>query len=125
MLDTHAFLWWDSTPEKLSSRAYQACMDSSNFLHLSYASVWEIQIKVQTGKLQLRLPLAELLREHQMNNGVILETIDIPDVLRLGTLPLHHRDPFDRMIIAQTLQRGFHLMSVDSLFGPYAVPMYW
>jgi PIN domain nuclease of toxin-antitoxin system len=125
LLDTHAFIWWDADPQKMSSRAYSACMDSSNTLHLSLASVWEMQIKVQLGKLDLRLPLAHLIRDHQARNGLVLEGIELPDILRLETLPMHHRDPFDRMIIAQTMERGFHLVACDSEFSAYGVPLFW
>ncbi len=125
LLDTHAFIWWDADPAKLSAKAYDACMNDSNSLHLSLASVWEMQIKVQSGKLELRLPLDELIRINQTENGLVLETIDLPDILQLNMLPFHHRDPFDRMIIAQTMQRGFHVVTVDGAFGAYGVPLFW
>lgn len=125
MLDTHAFLWADTMPERLSERAREAFISPSNSLYLSYSSIWEIQIKVQTGKLKLRLPLDELIRENQARNGLILESIELPDIMRLDALPFHHRDPFDRMIIAQTMQRGFHLVTVDEKFAAYGVPLFW
>jgi PIN domain nuclease of toxin-antitoxin system len=125
MLDTHAFIWLDEAPEKLSDKARAACMDRTNTLHLSLASIWEMQIKIQIGKLSLKGSLDELIRRHQMANGLILETIDLPDILFLNTLPPQHRDPFDRMIIAQTLQRGFHVVTVDSAFAAYQVPVLW
>ncbi len=125
MLDTHALLWWDSEPQKFSPKAYAACMDPENNLHLSHASIWEMQIKVQNGKLKLRLPLADLIRDHQSRNGLVLEAIELPDILRLDALPFHHRDPFDRMIIVQTMQRGFHLVTLDGLIEPYGVPIFW
>lgn len=69
--------------------------------------------------------MEELIRRHQSQNGLTLETIDLPDILFLDTLPLHHRDPFDRMIIAQTMQRGFHVVTVDEQFAAYGVPLFW
>lgn len=125
MLDTHAFLWADTAPEKLSEQVRDAFLAPENSLYLSHASIWEMQIKVQTGKLSLRLPLTELIRDHQSRNGLILEAISLPDILYLDTLPFHHRDPFDRMIIAQTMQRGFHLISVDGALEPYGVHLFW
>ncbi len=125
MLDTHAFLWADTEPEKLSQSVRDAFLAPENTLYLSHASIWEMQIKIQTGKLTLRLPLAEMIRDHQSRNGLILEAIALPDILFLDTLPFHHRDPFDRMIIAQTMQRGFHLISVDGAMAPYGVPLFW
>lgn len=125
LLDTHAFIWLDEGSEKLSDKALTACCDTTNTLHLSLASIWEMQIKIQTGKLTLQEPLGQLIRRHQSHNGLTLETIDLPDILHLETLPLHHRDPFDRMIIAQTMQRGFHVVTVDAAFVDYAVPILW
>jgi PIN domain nuclease of toxin-antitoxin system len=125
LLDTHAFLWLDEAPEKLSSMAEAACRDTANTLHLSLASVWEMQIKIQIGKLTLEDPLQEMIRRHQAQNGLVLETIDLSDILFLDTLPLHHRDPFDRMIIAQALQRGFHVVTVDKAFEAYQAPVLW
>ena len=125
LLDPHAFIWWDADPERLSKKAYDACMDGSNSLHLSYASILVMQIKIQTGKLKLRVSLAELIRTNQRENGLILETIDLPDILHLDTLPFHHRDPFDRMIIAQTMQRGYHVVTVDGAFADYEVSILW
>ena len=125
MLDTHAFLWADLEPDKLTQKVRDAFVEPTNTLYLSHASIWEIQIKVQIGKLKLRLPLKELIRDHQSRNGLILEAIDLSDILRLETLPFHHRDPFDRMIIAQTMQRGFHLVTDDPEFPGYGVPILW
>ena len=125
LLDTHAFIWLDEASEKLSDKALTACRDTSNTLHLSLASIWEMQIKIQTGKLTLQEPLGQLIRRHQSQNGLTLETIVLPDILHLETLPFHHRDPFDRMIIAQTMQRGFHVVTVDEKFAAYGVPLFW
>lgn len=125
ILDTHAFIWWDSAPQKMSAKAYSACLDPGNTLHLSLASVWEMQIKASLGKLHLRLPLADLIRDHQTKNGLLLESIELPDILQLDRLPMHHRDPFDRMIIAQVLTGGFHLVACDSEFPAYGIPLFW
>lgn len=125
LLDTHAFIWWDSMPQRMSAKAYSACLDPANSMHLSLASVWEMQIKAGLGKLNLRLPLADLIRDHQVRNGLILESIELPDILHLDSLPMHHRDPFDRMIIAQALTGGFHLVACDSEFPAYGVPLFW
>ncbi len=70
LLDTHAFIWWDSDPERLSPRARAACQDRTNLLLFSVASAWEIQIKLQLGKLQLRLPLPEVISDQQRTNKV-------------------------------------------------------
>jgi PIN domain nuclease of toxin-antitoxin system len=81
LLDTHAFIWWDSEPEKLSLRARVACEDQSNELFLSVASVWEMQIKLQLGKFHPRLPLAETIADQQRTNGLQLLSISLDHVL--------------------------------------------
>jgi PIN domain nuclease of toxin-antitoxin system len=125
LLDTHAFIWWDSGDPRLSARALTACNAASNTLHLSLASVWELQIKAQLGKISLRIPLAQILQDQQQQNGLLLETMTLNDILSLSTLPPHHRDPFDRMLVAQTLSGGFHLVSNDAEIARYGVPLIW
>lgn len=98
LLDTHAFIWWDSGDARLSAAALAACKSPANSLHLSLASVWEMQIKMQLGKLTLRLPLAEVLRDEQQRNGIMLEPVELEDILALETLQQLHRDPFDRLL---------------------------
>jgi PIN domain nuclease of toxin-antitoxin system len=97
----------------------------ANTLHLGLASVWEMQIKAQLGKLTLRLPLAEILREQQQRNGLQLEPIILDDILALSNLPSLHRDPFDRMIIAQAQRGGFQIVSHDAELAHYGVAMLW
>jgi PIN domain nuclease of toxin-antitoxin system len=109
LFDTHAFIWWDGDQSKLSAAALAACQSPANSLHLSLASVWELQIKMQLGKLALRLPLADVLRDQQQQNGLVLEPVTLEDILALSALPALHRDPFDRLIIAQANRGGFHL----------------
>ena len=100
LFDTHAFIWWDGDQSKLSAVVLDACRSPANSLHLSLASVWELQIKMQLGKLALRLPLAVVLRDQQEQNGLVLESVTLEDILALSALPAVHRDPFDRLIIA-------------------------
>ncbi|MEI9894515.1 MAG: type II toxin-antitoxin system VapC family toxin [Chthoniobacter sp.] len=125
LLDTHAFIWWDGGDARLSPAALAACQSPENTVHLSLASVWELQIKIQLGKLALRIPLSEVLRDQQTRNRLLLEPVELEDILALTTLPSHHRDPFDRMLVAQTLRGGFHLVSHDTEISSYAVPMLW
>ncbi len=101
LLDTHAFIWWDSAPEKLSPQARAACQDRTNLLLLSVASAWEMQIKLQLGKLRLRLPLAEVIVSQQQTNDLQVLPIALNHILALQSLPAHHKDPFDRLLIAQ------------------------
>lgn len=125
LLDTHAFIWWDDAPEKLSPAARAACQDAANTLHLSLASAWEMQIKAQLGKMRLPLPLGELLRKHREQNGLRVEPVTLDDILALSALPSHHRDPFDRILVAQTRRGGFRLLSRDPEIARYDVEVLW
>jgi PIN domain nuclease of toxin-antitoxin system len=125
LLDSHAFIWWSSEPEKLSSRARAHCEDGNNILLLSVASVWEMQIKLQLGKLKLAAPLRILIENQQRNNGLQILRIDIEHAFALDTLPLHHKDPFDRMLIAQANAEDLFVVSKDEIFKAYPVKLLW
>lgn len=125
LLDTHTFIWWDSDPAKLSATALALCSDASNQLVLSVASLWEMQIKRQLGKLDLRLPLAEIVTHQQETNGVAILTIVQAHVLALEELPSHHRDPFDRLLVAQALVEGATLCSADPVLRSYPIEVGW
>ena len=101
LLDAHAFLWLDSDPGKLSATASQICGDPSNTLWLSVASVWEMQIKIGLGKLRLQRSLAETIASQRETNGVEILSVQLAHALELGNLPPHHKDPFDRLLIAK------------------------
>ncbi len=124
LLDTQIFIWWDSEPERLPPRLLALCEDPDNALVLSVASVWEIQIKVQLGKLDLDRPLANIVEGHLLENQIELLPIELPHVLALEQLPFHHKDPFDRLIVAQALVERLTILSVDSLFDYYPVTVY-
>ena len=123
LLDTHLFIWWDSEPQQLSPEARALCDDAENTLVLSVASVWEMQIKQQLGKLKLRLPLAELIADQQKDNGIEILRVDLSHVLTLEKLPLHHKDPFDRLLIAQANAENIGILSVDAVFKQYEVKL--
>jgi len=125
LLDTHAFIWWNEGDKKLPSKIDQLLRDRSNQVWLSLASVWEMQIKVQIGKLRLSRPLPDLIDQEIRVNRLRLLSISYDDILHLEQLPMHHRDPFDRIIIAQALTGGFHLVSDDSNMPMYDVPLLW
>ena len=125
LLDTHAFIWLDDERQKLSSAAAQACSDSANALWLSAVSLWEIQIKMQLGKLTLRGSLADILREQARVNGLQILSLHPAHVLGLSGLPFHHHDPFDRMLIAQARHEGWEIISKDSEFKAYPVRVIW
>jgi len=121
LLDTHFFLWWDSQPQQLSPQARVLCEDAKNTLVLSVASAWEMQIKQHLGKLKLRLPLAELIADQQNENGIEILPIGLSHVLALEKLPMHHKDPFDRLLIAQATAENIGILSADAIFKQYEV----
>ncbi len=125
LLDTHAFPWWDSDPARLSSRVLALCQDPGNTLVLSVASVWEMQIKRQLGKLKLTLPLADIITGQQQTNGLEVLSVTLPHALALDDLPAHHKDPFDRLLIAQAKSEDIALASNDSVFTQYPIRLLW
>jgi PIN domain nuclease of toxin-antitoxin system len=123
LLDTHIFIWWADQPEKLSPAALSALEDEANELLLSVASVWEMQIKIQLGKLKLSLPLKELVNNQQETNDLTVSPIALEHVLALDALPSHHRDPFDRLLIAQSITEDLTIITADSQFSAYSVKL--
>jgi len=123
LLDTHVFIWWADHPEKLSSAALSALKDEANELLLSVASVWEMQIKIQLGKLKLSLPLQELIRNQQETNELAVLPVALTHVLALDALPFHHKDAFDRLLIAQSVEEDLTVVSADSQFSAYSVKL--
>jgi len=124
LLDTHAFMWWADEPVKLSSKVLSAFQDEANTLIVSLASIWEMQIKVQLGKLKLDLPLVDLVSQQQAT-GIELLPISLEHILAQQSLPFHHKDPFDRLIIAQAFTENIVLVSHDPIFTSYPVKLLW
>ena len=125
LLDTHAFIWCDLTPERLSPRVQAAIRDTGNSVHLSLVSVWEMQIKMQNEKLRLSKSLTEVIEEQRATNGIVIQPVTLEDILGLADLPLHHRDPFDRLLVAQARQENFELVSSDPHLASYDVRLFW
>ena len=123
LLDTHIFVWWDDEPERLSRRAFDLCSDPDNILVLSAASVWELQIKYQLGKLTLRAPLAQIISDQQRVNGIEILPVTLPHVFALGNLSPIHKDPFDRLLIAQSIAENIALLSIDEVFRSYPISL--
>jgi len=117
ILDTHAFLWAAFQPEKLSQRAAQACQTGE--LLLSAASIWEIGIKVQIGRLALPSPVRDFVSRELQRGQIAILPVHARHAYRAAELPLYHRDPFDRMLAAQSLEEGLPLISRDPLLGNY------
>ena len=125
LLDTHAFIWLDTQPEKLSKTAMEVCQDTDNQLYLSMASIWEMQIKVQLGKLKLKISLADMLTVQQQENDLNVLNIALAHIYQLQALPFHHNDPFDRLIITQSILENMTIISVDEKFKAYDVSVLW
>jgi PIN domain nuclease of toxin-antitoxin system len=125
LLDTHAFIWWASEPQRLSQKVLILCQDRANTLMISVASIWEMQIKLQLGRLRLTLPLRNLIESQQQANNLQVLPIELSHVLALDNLPLHHRDPFDRLLIAQSNVEDAPLVSMDRAFSEYQVKLLW
>jgi PIN domain nuclease of toxin-antitoxin system len=124
LLDTHTFLWAISENKKLSRRAGQIFTGPSD-LWLSVASIWEILIKVQIGKMLLPKPAGSYIVKKMTENKIEILPITLDHVLRIETLPPHHSDPFDRMLIAQSMEEKLPLLTGDRVFGNYPVEVIW
>jgi PIN domain nuclease of toxin-antitoxin system len=125
LLDTHAFIWWDNNKSQLSKSALDACLDQNNTLFLSIASIWEMQIKLQTGKLSFTVALEQRIREQSRVNGLKILPIRQKHIYTLAALPDHHRDPFDRLLIAQALYEKIALISHDAQMKQYPLQLLW
>jgi PIN domain nuclease of toxin-antitoxin system len=125
IIDTHVFIWLDTQPEKISTTAMEICKNSHNQLYMSIASVWEMQIKMQLGKLKLDMQLNEMIEVQQQENDLNILNIYLKHIYQLQALPSHHNDPFDRIIIAQSLLENMPIISADNKFKSYAVQVLW
>lgn len=125
LLDTHTFIWMDSKSPDLSERARLLIADLEHVLFLSLASVWEMQIKAQLGKLNLRVALPDILRDQQITNDIQLLSITLDHILELKNLPDHHKDPFDRLLVAQSNIEQMPIISRDTQIAKYPVNVIW
>ena len=125
LIDTHIFLWWDSEPENIPDKVLAVLEDPDNTIWLSLVSIWEIQIKTQMGKLTLNNPLKILVQQQQQENSVQLLPIKLGHILALQPLPYHHKDPFDRLLIAQSIAENLTCVSADSVFKRYNILILW
>ena len=125
LLDTHVFIWWTISPNRLSEKASELIANPQNILFLSLVSIWEMQIKTQLGKLSFDLPLADLITRQQEVNDLYLLPIELAHIYNLASLPNHHRDPFDRLLMAQALTENINLISIDKVFDKYPVDRIW
>ena len=125
LLDTPAFLWWVAASEDLSRKARSAVGSARNECFVSVATGWEIAIKVSLGKLRIDGALDRFLPEQLAANGFRPLAIDLRHAARVATLPFHHRDPFDRLLVAQALEEDLAVVSADPVLAKYGVNRIW
>lgn len=125
LLDTHCWLWWLTEPEKLSQSVYDLLADRKSEVYLSVASIWEIGIKFSIGKLPLPQAPEKLIPREMAADGLL--TLDIKSIhaLKAVGLPMQHRDPFDRMLIAQSQVEQLPIMTTDPVFDQYTIKVIW
>ncbi len=125
LLDTHTLIWFLMGDKKLSDKARGLIDNPDNRKFLSIASLWEIAIKVSLGKLALNKPVEKLFPEQLHFNRIEILDITVDNLIKLTTLPFHHRDPFDRLIIAQALVEGLPVIGADVIFDAYGINREW
>lgn len=125
LLDTHTFLWWITDDQRLSVRAREVIGDGNNELFLSAATGWEIAIKLRIGRLKLPVEPVPFILEQMRINAIQSLAIQMNHALHVYTLPQHHRDPFDRLLIAQSQLEGLPILSADSQLASYPVQLIW
>lgn len=121
LIDSHAFLWWSEASSSLGSAAGSAIADPANEALISIAALWELTIKASTGKLTLPADLETMAA----TLGFSVLPINFVHLRRLGALPRVHRDPFDRMMVAQALAEGIPIATGDRIFAAYGVQIVW
>ena len=125
LLDTHTFLWFISGSSDLSSTARTLIEDNENQKFVSAASIWETAIKVSIGKMSLIAPFDDIFPRQLEINGFELLPVKIEHSSVVATLPFHHRDPFDRILAAQTIAESMEIVSIDGVFDECGIVRKW
>ncbi len=125
LLDSHTFIWWRDEPHKLSAIAFAEISSPINVVLLSVVTVWELQIKIALNKFTIKGGLENAVKDEQQNNGFQILPVQLSHALHLENLPLHHKDPFDRLLISQAMVENLMLVSGDSKFSDYQVNLLW
>lgn len=123
LLDTHTFLWGITDEAKIPTRVRSQILSAEPWL--SVASIWEILTKVQLGKLDFPRPSGPFLVSKLSFNGIKILPVTLQHVLRVEGMELHHRDPFDRLLIAQSIEEGWPIITADPWFSRYPVDVIW
>ncbi|MEG4588249.1 type II toxin-antitoxin system VapC family toxin [Microcoleus sp. MOSTC5] len=125
LLDTHTFIWYVTDNPRLSAHVKLLIEDENNEKLVSIASIWEMAIKHSIGRLNFSLPFMEFVGEQLTVSNIGLLEINLQHIEVVASLPLHHRDPFDRLIIAQSMAEQIPILSVDAIFDAYAIARVW
>jgi len=125
LLDSHTLFWSVDDPKKVSATAMAANQPLANSVLLSAATIWELAIKVGLGKMSLSLPYRQWMDKAIADLKLTILPVTVAYAERQSTLPLHHKDPFDRLMIAQALVEGIPIVSADAAFDPYGVTRVW
>ena len=125
LLDTHAFIWFIEGNEELSTSAREAIEGPNNQRFLSIASLWEMSIKASVGKLEVTRPIPQLIKKHIEGNDIKVLPVRGEHLEAMIDLPMHHRDPFDRLMLAQAMVEDLVLISRDGYFKSYDVDLLW
>lgn len=125
LIDTHTFLWFIDNHVNLCTTARTLIEDTSNEIFLSTASLWEMVIKISTGKLSLNQPFQTFISSQLTINDIAILDIQLSHIALLENLPFHHRDPFDRMMIVQALYEQIPIVGSDTAFDAYGVTHLW
>jgi len=125
LLDTHTFLWWIDDAPQLSTAAHRAISDAKSECYLSLASCWEMAIKSSLGKLQLAKPVERFVSEQLAANNFTFLNIELRHAAKIEKMPFHHRDPFDRLLIAQAMTEKLTIVTADRAFAGYGVKVLW
>lgn len=124
LLDTHTFIWFVENDKKLPELRKVQIEDEENSIYVSVGTFWEMSIKLSLGKMELSLTIQEVI-EMAENNGFILLPLSKKNIVQVSSLPFYHRDPFDRMLIAQSLTEEMPIISIDEVFDLYGVERLW
>ena len=123
LLDTHIFIWFVNDDSRLSDSLKDLIENENNFSFLSVASLWEMSIKYNLGKLTLTPSYEEFIEEQVNQGSIILLNIELEHLKINASLPFHHRDPFDRIIISQSLSESIPVVTLDSVFSQYSIAL--
>ena len=125
LLDTHTLLWFHEEDAQLGAAAADALEDLGNECFVSYGSIWEMAIKSSLGKLELPVPLPKFVQNYVLDEGFGLAEISLEHLSAVATLPHYHGDPFDRLLVAQSITEGWTFVTNEALFEQYGVVRLW